>query len=134
MADLTAGGVPVYRDSAGHLYEAPTDAKMQAMEQALATKADKTALASKADATALATKADASALAAKADASALAAKADASAVTALASTIPQPATAAPPAVQVDSAKGADIRDALADHTHESRLQARRIQITPNAQG
>ncbi len=125
MADLTAGGVPVYRDSAGVLREAPSDAKMQAMEQALAAKADKTALASKADATALAT---------KTDASALAAKADASAVTALASAMPQPATSAPPAVQVDSAKGADSRYALADHTHESRLQARRVQLTFDANG
>lgn len=48
--------------------------------------------------------------------------------------VPKPATAAPPAVQVDSAKGAAPRYALEDHTHESRLQARRIQVTPNAQG
>lgn len=78
-------------------------------------------------AAALATKADASAVAAKADAAALAAKADASA-------IPQPAMAAPPAVQVDSAQGDDTRYARANHTHESRLQARRIQDTPDANG
>lgn len=49
--------------------------------------------------------------------------------------VPQPATSAPPPVQTDSAKGAETQKfALADHTHESRLQARRVQVTPNAQG
>lgn len=53
---------------------------------------------------------------------------------AVSAAMPQPATSAPPPVQVDSAKGADTRYALADHTHQSRLQARRIQVTPNASG
>lgn len=57
----------------------------------------------------------------------IAAKADASA-------IPLPAMAAPPAVQVDSSQGDDARYARANHTHESRLQARRIQVTPDANG
>lgn len=48
--------------------------------------------------------------------------------------MPQPATSAPPAVQVDSAKGTALRYALEDHTHQSRLQARRIQVTPDANG
>ena len=48
--------------------------------------------------------------------------------------VPQPATAAPPAVQADSAKGDDTRYALANHTHESRLQARRVQLSFNASG
>lgn len=48
--------------------------------------------------------------------------------------MPQPATAAPPAVQADSEKGDDLRYALANHTHQSRLQARRVQVTPNAAG
>jgi hypothetical protein len=48
--------------------------------------------------------------------------------------MPQPATGAPPAVQVDSSKGTMPRFALEDHTHESRLQARRIQVTPDANG
>lgn len=57
----------------------------------------------------------------------LAGKADASA-------IPQPATTAPPPVQVDSEIGAAAPYARADHTHQSRLQARRIQVTPDANG
>lgn len=48
--------------------------------------------------------------------------------------MPKPANAAPPAVQADSSTGDDLRYALANHTHESRLQARRVQVTPNAQG
>lgn len=48
--------------------------------------------------------------------------------------LPQPATTAPPAVQVDSSKGSAPRYALEDHTHQSRLQARRIQVTPDANG
>lgn len=48
--------------------------------------------------------------------------------------IPQPATSAPPPVQVDSAQGSMPRFAREDHTHESRLQARRIQVTPDANG
>lgn len=48
--------------------------------------------------------------------------------------MPQPANAAPPAVQIDSQEGAASRYARADHTHESRLQARRIQVTPDANG
>lgn len=47
---------------------------------------------------------------------------------------PKPATGAPPAVQVDSSKGTLPRYALEDHTHQSRLQARRIQVTPDANG
>lgn len=53
---------------------------------------------------------------------------------AMASAIPQPASAAPPPVQVDSSKGSAPRYALEDHTHQSRLQARRIQVTPDANG
>lgn len=48
--------------------------------------------------------------------------------------MPQPATAAPPPVQQDSAKGGAPRYALEDHTHESRLQARRLQLTFDANG
>lgn len=48
--------------------------------------------------------------------------------------IPKPATGAPPPVQVDSAAGSAVPYARADHTHESRLQARRIQVTPDANG
>lgn len=89
--ELTVGGTPVYRDSAGVLREMPTDAKMQE-------------------------------LAAKVDS-----KADASA-------IPKPATSAPPSVQADSAKGDAPRYALENHTHESRLQARRVQLVFDANG
>lgn len=115
---------------------AQTGITQEQLDAALSKKADATALASKADTSSLATKADASALASKADVSALAAKADASALASKAdvSAIPQPATAAPPAVQVDSAKGDAPRYALENHTHESRLQARRIQVTPDANG
>jgi len=53
----------------------------------------------------------------------------------VASTMPKPATDAPPPVQVDSSKGTTSgRFAMEDHTHQSRLQARRIQVTPNAAG
>ena len=48
--------------------------------------------------------------------------------------IPKPATAAPPPVQVDSATGSAAPYARADHTHQSRLQARRIQVTPDTNG
>jgi hypothetical protein len=49
--------------------------------------------------------------------------------------MPQPATTPPPAVQTDSATGTETQKfALANHTHESRLQARRIQVTPDANG
>jgi len=48
--------------------------------------------------------------------------------------IPQPATAAPPPVQVDSAVGDVPRYARENHTHESRLQARRMQLTFDANG
>lgn len=52
----------------------------------------------------------------------------------VAAMMPQPAMVAPPAVAVDSAAGVASPYARSDHTHESRLQARRIQVTPNAQG
>jgi hypothetical protein len=52
----------------------------------------------------------------------------------LTANMPQAATNAPPPVQVDSAQGAGVRYAREDHTHESRLQARRIQVTPDASG
>lgn len=91
------------------------------------------AVAQKADAAAVAT-----ALGAKADAAevntALAGKATTAALQAVADAMPKPAASPPPAVQIDSQVGADERYALADHTHESRLQARRMTITPNAQG
>ncbi len=58
----------------------------------------------------------------------------ASAAAAAQAAIPQPATSAPPPVAVDSVAGAATPYARADHTHQSRLQARRIQITPNASG
>lgn len=48
--------------------------------------------------------------------------------------MPQPATSAPPAVQIDSQVGTGNQYALGDHTHESRLQARRIQLTFDANG
>jgi len=48
--------------------------------------------------------------------------------------MPKPATAAPPAVQVDSSKGDAPRYALENHTHESRLQARRVQLAFDANG
>lgn len=48
--------------------------------------------------------------------------------------MPQPATTAPPAVTIDSAKGDSPRYALENHTHESRLQARRVQLTFDANG
>ncbi len=48
--------------------------------------------------------------------------------------MPQPATSAPPPVQANSQKGAAPRYALEDHTHESRLQARRMQLTFDANG
>lgn len=48
--------------------------------------------------------------------------------------IPQPAAAAPPAVQQDSSKGDMPRYALENHTHESRLLARRIRLTFNSNG
>ena len=53
---------------------------------------------------------------------ALATKANASAV-------PQPATDAPPAVALNSDPGAATGFARADHTHQSRLQAKRVQLT-----
>jgi len=52
----------------------------------------------------------------------------------VAAIMPQPATTAPPAVQVDSAKGDVPRYALENHTHESRLQARRLQLAFDANG
>lgn len=53
----------------------------------------------------------------------------------LAAIIPRAGTVAPPAVTIDSAVGGDPNVfARADHTHESRLQARRIQVTPDATG
>lgn len=66
--------------------------------------------------------------------SAIGSKADASALAAVAATVPAPADSAPPPVQIDSLKGSATRFAREDHTHESRLQARRMQVTPNAQG
>lgn len=48
--------------------------------------------------------------------------------------MPLPASDAPPAVQVDSATGDDIRYARANHTHESRLQARRMLLAFNSSG
>lgn len=50
------------------------------------------------------------------------------------SAMPQPAQSAPPAVQANSDKGTGARYALENHTHESRLQARRVQLTFNASG
>lgn len=47
---------------------------------------------------------------------------------------PEPADTPPPAVQVDSAMGVDPRYARADHTHESRLQARTMVLTFDANG
>lgn len=91
MPDLTAGGVPVYRNSAGHLYESPTEPRLDQMAAQIDGKAD-------------------------------------------ASAIPKPATAAPPPVQVDSAMGDTPRYALENHTHESRLQARRVQLAFDANG
>jgi len=52
----------------------------------------------------------------------------------VAAIMPQPASAAPPPVQVDSAKGDVSRYALENHTHESRLQARRMQLVFDANG
>lgn len=48
--------------------------------------------------------------------------------------IPKPATNAPPAVQADSVTGDIPRYALENHTHESRLQARRLNLSFNASG
>jgi len=48
--------------------------------------------------------------------------------------MPQPATSAPPAVQIDSSKGDAPRYALENHTHQSRLQATRALFTPDANG
>lgn len=48
--------------------------------------------------------------------------------------IPQPANAAPPPVQIDSVKGDVPRYALENHTHESRIQTRRLQLTFDANG
>lgn len=48
--------------------------------------------------------------------------------------MPRASTDAPPPVGVNSATGAAAPYARADHTHQSRLQARRVQVTPNAQG
>ena len=48
--------------------------------------------------------------------------------------MPKPATSAPPPVAVDSALGSNQQFALADHTHESRLQARRLSLTFDANG
>lgn len=53
---------------------------------------------------------------------------------ALQAAMPVPATAPPPPVAIDSAAGSVVPYARADHTHESRLQARRIQIAPDATG
>jgi len=58
----------------------------------------------------------------------------ATAVEQMGAAMPKPATAAPPAVQVDSNKGMAPRYALEDHTHESRLQARRISLTLDTNG
>ncbi len=52
----------------------------------------------------------------------------------LSAAMPAPATSAPPPVAIDGATGANLSYARADHTHESRLQARRIQVTPDANG
>ena len=48
--------------------------------------------------------------------------------------MPTASTTAPPAVAVDSATGQAAQFARADHTHQSRLQARRIQLTFSAAG
>lgn len=55
-------------------------------------------------------------------------------VEAMAAAMPVAAVVAPPPVTIDSAVGAGTAYARADHTHESRLQARRIQVTPDANG
>ncbi len=55
----------------------------------------------------------------------------------IAAALPQPASTAPPAVALNSlpgTAGASAGFARADHTHQSRLQARRIQVTPDANG
>lgn len=48
--------------------------------------------------------------------------------------LPQPATIMPPAVADASVQGGGVKYAREDHTHASSLQARRVQITLNAQG
>lgn len=48
--------------------------------------------------------------------------------------MPTAATTVPPPVAIDGAAGSGTAYARADHTHESRLQARRIQVTPDANG
>lgn len=55
-------------------------------------------------------------------------------VSAAENAMPRPATSAPPAVQVDSTAGDDERYARANHTHESRLLARRVSLAFNASG
>lgn len=50
------------------------------------------------------------------------------------SKLPQPASSAPPAVAIDGAAGNQTPYARADHTHESRLLARRVQLTFDANG
>ena len=52
----------------------------------------------------------------------------------LSSTPSIPATSAPPAVALNSGKGSIPRFALEDHTHQSRLQARRVQMAFDANG
>lgn len=52
----------------------------------------------------------------------------------IAAAVPQPASTAPPPVQVDSATGTAAPYARGDHTHESRLQARRMQLVFDANG
>lgn len=85
------------------------------------------ALAAKADVTAVA--AVQQAVAGKADVSAITTVADSVARKADKADVPQPADAAPPPVQIDSVMGAASRFARADHTHESRLQARSMALT-----
>lgn len=53
---------------------------------------------------------------------------------AIVAVMPIPATSAPPPVAIDGAAGSTTPYARSDHTHESRLQARRIQVTPDANG
>ncbi len=46
--------------------------------------------------------------------------------------MPQPASAAPPAVGDSNVKGAAPRYALEDHTHKSSVQAKRMQVVGSA--
>lgn len=58
-------------------------------------------------------------------------------VAALKSNMPQPSSVAPPAVAINSAPGtagASAGFARADHTHQSRLQARLLQLVFDANG